>query len=230
MDSPPPPRRTRSDADRNRRTILDKAGEVFQELGIKASLAEVARRSQLGIGTLYRHFSGRDELIEAIVADDLQQLLNLADQALLAEDPWDALVGLCFAQTEQGAGRRVIRELVVMHDARPNTSLVATASEFFPRLAAVVERAVSSGAVRPDVTAHDIILILSGVARVVEVTSEIAPRQWRRNLTLALDGLRADGERAALPEPPLTTSQLEQGMFHMAARNVTRSAQRGKRD
>ncbi|RIJ71002.1 TetR/AcrR family transcriptional regulator [Nakamurella silvestris] len=230
MEPTPPPRRTRSDADRNRRTILDKASEVFQELGIKASLAEVARRSQLGIGTLYRHFAGRDELIAAIVADDIDQLIHLADQALLAKDPWDALAGLCFAQTEQGARRRVIRELVVMHEARPTAEMLTTASEFFPRLSAVVDRALAAGVLRPDATAHDFILILSGMARVVEVTSEIAPRQWRRALTLALDGMRADGGRSTLAEPSLTTPELEQGMFRTAQRNVARFAQKARTD
>ena len=227
MDADPPIRRTRKDADRNRRRIIESASQVFQEQGLKASLAEVARRAEVGIGTLYRHFAGRDELVAAIVADDLTYLLSLADQALLADDPWEALVGFCLAQTEQGARRRVIRELVVLHDARPNPGAMPSGG-VFPRLELLVERARSHGDLRPDATPQDFILMLSAMARVVEVTADVAPDQWRRALTLSLDGMRADGVLSRLPEPALGTAELEKGMFNLAQQNVAKAVRTTK--
>lgn len=226
MDRNSPLKRVRKDADRNRRRLIQVASEVFQEQGLAASLAEIARRAEVGIGTLYRHFPGRDDLVQAIVADDLDHLLQLAAQALTADDPWQALSDFCMAQTEQGSRRRVIRELVILHDARPS------GSEFFASLEQLVQRAHDSRQLRPDVVAQDFILILSAMARVVEVTAGHAGTvdPWRRILELALDGTRANGERTELSAPPLTVPQLERGMHHLAQRNLAQSGRRPRTD
>ena len=182
---------------------------------MQASLADIARRAGVGIGTLYRHFPGRDDLLVAVAADDLDQMLEMAEQALGAADPWAALAEFCMALTEQGSRRRLIRELVIVHDTAD--------SEFFIALDRLVLRASATGRLRTGVTTADLVLVMVAMARVVEVTAEADPGQWRRMLTLCLDGFRSDTVRTALPGPSLSLEQLAPGMQRYSQRVIQAS-------
>ena len=81
----------RADALRNYEKLLAAARDAFAEGGASTSLEEVARRAGVGIGTLYRHFPTRQELLEAVYVGELEAICHSADE--LAElPPWDALV------------------------------------------------------------------------------------------------------------------------------------------
>lgn len=90
------------------------------------------------------------------------------------------------------------------------------------RLCDVVERArtraQNAGAVRPDVTNADLVMLLWASSKIAEATGEVAPRAWRRNLYVALDGLRSGHD---LPEPPLDDEQLYQVMARLKSRAGT---------
>ena len=77
-----PVRRPRADAVRNRARIVETASEVFAVRGADASLEEIARGAGVGIGTLYRHFPTRDDLVEAVFHDRIDELEALADELL----------------------------------------------------------------------------------------------------------------------------------------------------
>jgi AcrR family transcriptional regulator len=87
------PPRLRRDAQRNRDAIVGAARQVFCDQGLEAPLEEIARRAGVGIGTLYRRFPSRTELLDAVLADALQAHIDLAERALAMEDPWE---GFCF--------------------------------------------------------------------------------------------------------------------------------------
>ncbi len=85
----PSPPRLRRDAQRNRDAILAAASQVFSDRGLEAPLEEIARHAGVGIGTLYRRFPSRVELLDAVLADTVQANIEVAEQALAMQDPWE---------------------------------------------------------------------------------------------------------------------------------------------
>ena len=77
----------RRDAERNRQRILAAAAEVFNERGLDVSLDEIARHAGVGVGTVYRRFSTKEELVEALFMERLGAVAAIAEQALKAPDP-----------------------------------------------------------------------------------------------------------------------------------------------
>ena len=76
----------RSDAQKNRERLLVAAGQVFEEKGLEASVADVARAAGVGMGTLYRRFPSKDALIEALVSDVLEATIAMAEEAASCPD------------------------------------------------------------------------------------------------------------------------------------------------
>src|SRR6478609_6920311 len=80
----------RADARRNFDSLVEAARAVFSEQGTSASLEEIARRAEVGIGTLYRHFPTRDSLVEAVYVEEVERMVRDAD-AIAGNEPWEAL-------------------------------------------------------------------------------------------------------------------------------------------
>lgn len=175
----------RADARRNYDKLIEAARAAFTELGAEASLEEIARRADVGIGTLYRHFPTRQELIEAVYVDEVEALCRSAE-GLDELPPWDALVSwLDGFVSYVGTKRALAEELMVI--VGPDSPMfrvchgaITTAGQ------PLVTRAQQAGAVRPDVTFLDVIRLVSGVT-MIKTASDA---DIRRLLHLALDGLR----------------------------------------
>src|SRR4051812_50043974 len=87
----PEPGPQRADARRNREGILGAAREVFAQTGRDVQMPDVARAAGVGVGTLYRHFPAKEDLIRALVQDKVEAGIEAARNALAREDPWDAI-------------------------------------------------------------------------------------------------------------------------------------------
>src|SRR3954468_1623406 len=83
----------RADAARNRARLLAAAQEWFAARGLDATMDEVARRAGVGVGTAYRRFRNRDDLIAALFEERLDELMTYLDEALEDHDPWRGLSG-----------------------------------------------------------------------------------------------------------------------------------------
>src|SRR3954466_15110906 len=81
----------RADAARNRARLLAAAKTVFAERGLDATMDEVARRAGVGVGTAYRRFRNRDDLIAALFEERLDEFMEILDTALADPDPWRGL-------------------------------------------------------------------------------------------------------------------------------------------
>jgi AcrR family transcriptional regulator len=197
---------TRSDARRNRARIVAAARDLFAREGVEVSVEEITQRAGVGMGTLYRHFPTKEELIDAVLEDAFAEILRLAQEASDAEDAWVALSGFLQRSLELHAQNRGVKEILATreHGARRADAMRA---RMRPLLARLVERAHEQGTLRPDFTAEDLPLVFWTAGRVIETTSAVAPDYWRRYLGFLLDGLRAS---AATPvaTPPLTRAQL----------------------
>jgi AcrR family transcriptional regulator len=213
----PPTRPLRRDAQRNRDAILATARQLFAEQGLEAPLEEVARRAGVGIGTLYRRFPTRVDLLDAVLAETVQAHVQAAEQALAIDDPWD---GFAFYLEETGrlqAADRGLNDVMGMRFPRA-PALEAAKTRLYDLVVELVGRAQDSGQLRADVTAEDLVFVTWANTRIQEATRAAgAPDAWRRHLALLLDGLRAERSRP-LPVPPLSPRQVYRAMLTLARR------------
>ena len=196
----------RADARRNLVRVLDAAREVFAEQGIDAPVTEIADRAGVGVGTIFRRFPTKDDLLVAVVEQRTQQLIEAADLALESPDPGAALRGFMETATamqisdvcwcEAGADlfeREGIRELTDV--------LVGKIGE-------LLTSAQTAGQIRSDVRALDIPVLLMAVAKSGLMLEDAVPGAWKRYLAIILDGLRPEAARP-LPRRPLSRRQFE---------------------
>jgi AcrR family transcriptional regulator len=202
-----PDGRLRRDAERNRRRLIQAAGELLRKHGLDTPLDEIARRAGVGNATLYRRFPTREELYEAVFAETGRLLAEIADRVLAIEDGWTALVSyleeICaFMATDQGLSDP-------MTEWMPRSPAL---NEIRLRNEAVVgellERAQRQGGARPDVGFTDMALIMCSLQRVIPASSAVCPDAWRRHLAITLDGLRPRPD-STLPPTALGYEQLQ---------------------
>jgi AcrR family transcriptional regulator len=180
----------RADAARNRERILAAAGEVFAARGLEVTLDEIAAHAGLGVGTVYRRFANREELIEALFRERLMQVAALASAAAEEPDSWVALTRLL-----EGLGAVVARDqgLFEAMICRPETGGRAAVRErMLPIVGQIFQRAKADGHLRADAAPTDFPMMLRMIAAVAEFTRDVRPDLWRRYLAILLDGLRAD--------------------------------------
>src|SRR5689334_25016596 len=107
------PRPLRRDAERNRQRILDAAREVFAARGLEVTLDDIAQHAGVGVGTVYRRFPDKEQLIEAIFEARLQEIVALAADALADEDAWRGLSTFLHGMLERQAADRGLKELIL---------------------------------------------------------------------------------------------------------------------
>jgi AcrR family transcriptional regulator len=196
----------RSDARRNRERLVASARELFAGAGVDVSVEEITHHAGLGMGTLYRHFPTKEELIDAVLEDAFAQIVALAEEAAAAEDAWAGFASFLERTLALHAANRGLKDVLATRDhGQPRAE--AMRSRLRPLLRRVIERAQAEGTLRADFTPEDLPLVFWTGGRVVETTGAVAPEHWRRYLGLLLDGLRASAA-TPLPAPPLTRSQL----------------------
>jgi len=192
----------RRDAELNLERILVAARDLFAELGYEASMEQIAGRAGVGVGTLYRRFPNKEDLLGAVTADAVDRFQRLADETLATEPPADALfVFLRRCVTVPTSWRAI--------STRPPWP-GSTPQELLVRVSVPVERLIANGqqagAVRDDVTYTDVSLVLTSIRVVADRCEAIGSQAWQRTLELVLDGLRPTSAR--LPGSPMTKAQL----------------------
>lgn len=204
----------RRDAQRNRERFIAAAQAAFAEHGVDASLERIARDVGLAIGTLYRHFPTRVDLLLAAFEPKLQAFVETAEHALAMDDAWEGFCVFLESLFGMQAGDRGFNDLVSMRfPASERTE--AMHDRLYHLIEKILRRAQQYGDVRPDLTEADIITLVWANGRIIEATSHTAPQAWRRNLHLMIDAFRA-ANRHELPEPPLTGEQLYAAMVRLS--------------
>jgi AcrR family transcriptional regulator len=150
----PDSRPLRADAERNRQRLLEAAGALFAEKGLNVGLDEIARHAGVGVGTAYRRFRDKDELIEALFSDRIAAVTSLAERALADPDPWAGFVGFMEGSMRMQVADRGLKEALFRSGHR-----VKCLEEGRERVAPLVEellhRAQESGGLRADVEVTD---------------------------------------------------------------------------
>jgi AcrR family transcriptional regulator len=174
----------RADARRNYDKLVATAREVYASEGTSAPLEEIAKRADVGIGTLYRHFPTRQALLEAVYAEEIGRMADAA-RALADRDPWEALSTWLREYVGFAATKKTLTEALL--EADPDSDvLLACRTALLTAGNELIERAQAAGVVRPDTTFADVGRLISGIAVVPTVDDE----QRERLIELALDGLR----------------------------------------
>lgn len=191
-------RPARADARRNREALVAAAKELFADQGLDAQMPDVAKAAGVGVGTIYRHFRTKDELIAALADERFERMADKAREALEAPDPWTAFCDFIRFSVQIQADDRGLCEVM---GSRPDLMGAAAEAAGLPALAEkLVKRGQKSGDLRRDLTWEDVPLIACGLGSVTQSTIGPAAGRWPRLVELILDGLRAPGS-GKLPKP-----------------------------
>jgi AcrR family transcriptional regulator len=196
----------RSDARRNRERLVASARELFAAYGVDVPVEDITHHAGLGMGTLYRHFPTKEELVDAVLEDSFAELVQAAEDAAAADDAWAGFTGFLERALAAHAANRGLKDVLAAR--RQGERAVAMRARIRPLLRRMIERAQEQGTLRPDFKPEDLPLLFWTADRVIDRTAAVAPDYWRRFLGLLLDGLRADSA-TPLPRPALTRAQLE---------------------
>lgn len=204
----------RRDAQERRGKLIAAARAEFASRGVDASLEKIARDAGVSIGTLYRHFPTRLDLLMAAFEPRLEEFLEGADKAVAIKDPWEAFVAYLENLFRVQAGDRGFNDFLSRRFTN-NAETERIHDQMCQQIADVLVRAQESGDVRSDITKADIVNLIWSNGRMIDATSVTAPNAWRRQLHLMLDAYRA--KRAhAIAEPPMTDEQLYDAMVHLS--------------
>lgn len=172
----------RADAARNFDALVESGREVFAEQGSAASLEDIARRAGVGIGTLYRNFPTRDDLIETLYIREVEALAQSADEVSSLE-PWEALAAWLDRFVQYVGTKRALLDSL----NRESTVLAECRAMMFDAGEPLLLRAQQAGVVDPDISISDVVRLVSGVAAVSSYEDE---EQRGRVLALAIRGIR----------------------------------------
>ncbi|MFT3700065.1 MAG: helix-turn-helix domain-containing protein [Kofleriaceae bacterium] len=180
----------RADAKRNLELLIAAADAEFSEHGADASLEDIAKRAGVGIGTLYRNFPTRDDLIARVLQVGNDSIVARGKELLKAKHPGDALAQWLRELVDHVTTYRgLIAAVAASYVAENGTQLCATCDTISDAGAALLKRAQDAGEIRADAEVREVILTAHSAAWIAEQTKD--PTAVDRLLGILLDGLRA---------------------------------------
>jgi AcrR family transcriptional regulator len=176
----------RADARRNYERLVEAARKVFAEQGGGASMEAIAKQAGVGVGTLYRHFPKRIDVVEAVWRDDVEALVFSVDRGLSELEPWAALEAWLRAYVDYGRAKRVfLNELHEAFEKNPDLK-VASRERVTAAAEKVLKRAQDAGVARSDINGADLMQLVSPMC----TSPTLEPGQGNRLISMILDGLR----------------------------------------
>lgn len=206
----------RADAARNRELILNTAAEVFAEQGLEAGYDEIARRAGIGVGTVYRRFPLRAELVQALFESRIEEMVATAEEASQRLDAWDGLTWFLERAVERQVADRGLKELMVRTISQ-DAHLSVGRERLGPILEALVARAKVDGTLRTDIETTDLGMQLMVMS---SMTTPEQPDLWRRYFALLLEGLRARPDQQPLPLVAPADEAMHELMCNLQGRSV----------
>jgi AcrR family transcriptional regulator len=187
----------RADARRNREAVVAAAKKLFADQGLDAQMPDVAKAAKVGVGTVYRHFPTKDDLIAALAAERFERLADKARESLETEDPWKGLCDFIRFSAQIQADDSGLCDVM---GSRPEVMGASAEAVGLDKLCdQLVKRAQRSGDLRRDIEWEEIPMIACALGGITKAHGPGAGR-WPRLVAIVLDGLRAPGD-AKLPKP-----------------------------
>ena len=182
-----PPRPRRADAQRNIDSLLAAAKAVFGTSGVDAPAKEIADLAGVGVGTLYRHFPQRSDLVKAVFQREVDACADAAPALTAAHPPGDAVARWLDRYTEFLATKRGLAKALhsgdPAYDALPDYFM----QRLGPALGSLLDDAAAAGEMRSDVGAED---LLYAVSKLCLPVGDEGAASARRMVALLIDGLR----------------------------------------
>jgi len=205
-------RSLRKDAEINRQRLLAAADELFAKYGLDVTLNDIAHQAGVGVGTAYRRFANKQQVIDALFEQRLDEVAAMADEALADPDAWRGLTIFLERSLQMQMEDRALTE--ILNNPQLGQHRVDEARDrIAPLVSAIIDRAREEGVLRSDFDSTDAIFIQVALAAVIDKTRGISPVLYRRYLMMFLDGIRSDkGTLSELPVPPLSVDQTHRSM------------------
>ncbi len=186
------PRPKRADAQRKMNSLLEAALEIFKESGVDAPVRAIAERAGVGLGTVYRHFPKRSDLIKAVFQSRIDACADAASELASQHDPGEALAQWMQRYVDFVATKRGLA--TALHSGDPAYSALPTLfnTRLLPALKGLLDSAVKAGEMRSGVDAEE---LLHAVANLCRVSHDKEPAYSRRMVALLVDGLRYGATR-----------------------------------
>jgi AcrR family transcriptional regulator len=181
-------RKPRADAQRNRERILEVARKAFTRSGADISLDDVATQAGVGPGTLYRHFPTRDALLEAVYRTEVERLAAAEKEFSRTKPPLEALQAWMLLFVDYIAAKQIIAAALNSMVGGPSKLFESSGTQIKQAIHSLVQRAIASGDIRPDLDPLDLLRALVGVSNVSSVPDW--PASARRLVHILLAGSR----------------------------------------
>jgi AcrR family transcriptional regulator len=193
-------RAQRADARRNRTAVLDAARKLFFEDGMDAGMDQIAREAGVGVGTVYRHFPHKRDLVIALVHEHFARLAEAAADALEEDDAWKAFREFMRWSVETASKERAIGEFLGGSPELGEVEVEQTG--LAERTEKLIRKAQRQGKMRKDVVVEDVPTLVCSIASVASThNGSIASQNWSRLVEITLDGMRACPGTSKLPAP-----------------------------
>lgn len=194
-DEPPP----------SRERVLDAAAKVFAAEGLDAPMPAVAAAAGVGVGTIYRAFGSKEELIAALAADRVELFARDCRAALETPDAWQALCELFVLTADRQAKDYVVTEALASLSDHPR--VVEANNRAGEAITELMQRAKDQGKLRSDFEPQDLQMFFAALGA-AQHTMPSGSNAWKRLLGMLLDGLRAEGA-TPLSEPALSSEDID---------------------
>jgi AcrR family transcriptional regulator len=189
----------RADARRNLQLLLDTAMTVFAKSGVDAPMREIAARAGVGVGTIYRHFPKRADLIVAVFRHEVDSCADAAPALAAQNRPEEALTRWVDRYIDLVTAKHGLAAALQSGDAAYEGLPAYFENQLSPALDGLLKAAAAAGSIRSDVNAWDLLWAIAGLC---------APRRTgdatlaRRMIALLLDGLRVGASAPARRKNP----------------------------
>ena len=211
------PRTLRKDAERNRNALLAAASDLFAQRGFEVTLNDIAHHAGVGVGTAYRRFANKGEIVDALFDERLSEVQGYAADALAEEDAWTAFVDFidrCLRMQLEGRGVTVLLQNRYLSSDRADIAR----DQIAPLVTKIVERAKKAGALRSDFEPTDAVHIQIALSAIMDISRTVQPELYQRYLAMFLDGVRTVRSSDPLPIEALSVSDSD-----LALRSITGS-------
>jgi AcrR family transcriptional regulator len=182
----------RADARRNEEAVLDAAKVVFAQSGVNAPIRDIAAQAGVGLGTLYRRFPTRSDLVAAVFRREIDSCADAAARLGAERRPVEALSAWLMLYTRFLATKQGLA--AALHSGDP---AFATLPEYFrsrfePALTMLLSAAAAAGKIRADIAPYD---LLRGIGNLSVASGDDGAAHTERMVMLLLDGLRYGARR-----------------------------------
>jgi AcrR family transcriptional regulator len=175
-----PARRRRADARRNVDALIEAARTVFATSGVDAPAKEITDLAGVGVGTLYRHFPQRSDLVKAVVESGIDAVADAGPALSAGHEPAEALTTWIHRFTELLATKRGLASALHSGDPAFEGLPGYFVQRLGPALAALLDAARADGAVRDDISAEDLLHAITQLCQPVPARARTQPAHRRR--------------------------------------------------